>query len=404
MVEVALGDLLVLTPGSYIPADARLLTSHRLTVDESPLTGESLPIGKTHHYLAEADTALGDRRNMVYRGTAVTGGDGRAIVVATGRYTEIGKIQQLLGAAKAPVTPMQKQIDDMGMQLVLLSSGICVVVFAVGLLRGRPLAQMLMSAISLAVAAVPEGLPTVATATLALGIKAMKRRKVLIRQLSAVENLGSVQIICLDKTGTLTLNQMTVVTLQTLHAGINVKQQGFYQGDAKVDPYPIDQTLRRVMEVLVLCNESMPAKDGAGGLQGSPTENALLQVAIDAGEDVYALRMRRPTVNIDYRAEDRPYMVSIHALADGQFFAAVKGSPAEVLELCQQCSIDGRVEVLSEDQRKAILTWNQRLGADALRVLGLAYCISQNADGYKQREFIWLGLVGLEDVIRPGME
>lgn len=158
------------------------------------------------------------------------------------------------------------------------------------------------------------------------------------------------------------------------------------------------------MEVLVLCNESMPAKDGAGGLQGSPTENALLQVAIDAGEDVYALRMRRPTVNIDYRAEDRPYMVSIHALADGQFFAAVKGSPAEVLELCQQCSIDGRVEVLSEDQRKAILTWNQRLGADALRVLGLAYCISQNADGYKQREFIWLGLVGLEDVIRPGME
>ncbi|TAK63864.1 MAG: cation-transporting P-type ATPase [Methylobacter sp.] len=404
MPDVALGDLLVLAPGSYIPADARLLASHRLTVDESPLTGESLPISKNHEYVGEEDIALGDRQNMVYMGTIVTGGDGRAIAVATGRHTEIGKIQELVGIAKAPETPMQKQIDDMGMQLALLSSGICVLVFAVGLLRGRPLPQMLMSAISLAVAAVPEGLPTVATTTLALGIKEMKRQKVLIRQLPAVENLGSAQVICLDKTGTLTLNQMSVVTLQTLHAGIKVKQQGFYQGKAKVDLYRTDQTLRRMMEVLMLCNESMPAKDGAGGLQGSPTENALLQVAIDADEDVHALRQHRPMVKVDYRAEDRPYMISVHSLSDGQFFSAVKGSPAEVLELCQQCSLNGRVEVLSEDQRKTILTWNERLGADALRVLGVAYCITEGADDYKQREFIWLGLVGMEDVIRPGME
>ncbi len=400
MPEVALGDLLMLSPGSYIPADARLLTSHRLTVDESPLTGESFPIGKNHEYLGEEETALGDRQNMIYMGTTVTGGNGRAIVVATGRHTEIGKIQELVGIAKAPETPMQKQIDDMGRQLALLSSGICVLVFAIGLLRGRPLPQMLMSAISLAVAAVPEGLPAVATTTLALGIREMKRQKVLIRQLPAVENLGSVQVICLDKTGTLTLNQMSVVSLQTLHAGIKVKPQGFYHGNAKVDLYRTDQTLRRMMEVLVLCNEATLA----GKETGSPTEKALLQVAIDAGEDVRILRESRSMVKVDYRSEDRPYMVSVHALADGQFFSAVKGSPAEVLELCQKCSIDGQLEVLSEDQRKTILTGNERLGADALRVLGVAYCMTGDAAAYDQRELIWLGLVGMEDVIRPGME
>ena len=402
MPEVALGDILVLAPGSYIAADARLLDSHRLTIDESLLTGESLPSSKNGEYLGEEDTALGDRQNMVYMGTTVTGGNGRAIAVGTGRNTEIGKIQDLVGGTKTPVTPMQLQIDDMGMQLALLSTGICVLVFGVGLLRGRPLLEMLMSSISLAVAAVPEGLPTVATTTLALGIEEMKRRKVLIRQLPAVENLGSVQVICLDKTGTLTLNQMSVVALQTLQAGMKVKEGGFYQGDAKVDPYRTDETLRRMMEVLVLCNESMPAGKGAG-LQGSPTENALLQIAIDAGEDIHSLREQRPAVKVDYRAEDRPYMITVHSMEDGQFFTAVKGSPFEVLELCRECSINGCQEVLSEDQRKDILTWNERLGADALRVLGIAYCITGDVIGYKQQGLIWLGLVGMEDIIRPGM-
>ncbi len=403
MPEVALGDILVLAPGAYVAADARLLDSHRLTIDESLLTGESLPTSKNSEYVGEEVTALGDRQNMVYMGTTVTGGNGRAITVGTGRNTEIGKIQDLVGGTKTPVTPMQKQIDDMGVQLALLSTGICVLVFGVGLLRGRPLLEMLMSSISLAVAAVPEGLPTVATTTLALGIEEMKRRKVLIRQLPAVENLGSAQVICLDKTGTLTLNQMSVVALQTLQNGFKIREGGFYRGDAKVEPYTTDETLRRMMEVLVLCNESMPAETGACFLQGSPTENALLQIAIDAGEDIHTLRAQRPAIKVDYRAEDRPYMITVHTLEDGQFFTAVKGSPSEVLALCRMCSIDGRLEVLTEDQRKAILTWNEMLGADALRVLGVAYCISGDVSGYKQQGLIWLGLVGMEDVIRPGM-
>jgi Ca2+-transporting ATPase len=403
MPDVALGDILVLTPGSYVATDARLLESHRLTVDESPLTGESLPVTKNHDFLGEEDTALGDRLNMIYMGTTVTGGNGRAIAVATGPNTEIGKIQDLVGVTKTPTTPMQIQIDEMGMQLALLSSGICALVFMVGLLRGRPLLEMLMSSISLAVAAVPEGLPTVATTTLALGIKTMKSRKVLIRQLPAVENLGSVQVICLDKTGTLTLNQMSVVALQTLQVNLQVKEGGFYQEDTRVDPYQTDETLRRMMEVLVLCNESIPAENNSGLLQGSPTENALLQIAINAGEDVNSLRYQRPALKMDYRAEDRPYMVSVHALEDEQFFTAIKGSPPDVLALCNRCSINGCFEVFSEDQRQSILTWNERLGADALRVLGVAFCISSDINGYKQQELIWLGLVGMEDVIRPGM-
>ncbi|WP_051906336.1 cation-translocating P-type ATPase [Methylomarinum vadi] len=400
--DVVIGDVLVLMPGTYIAADARLLAATQLSIDESPLTGESMPVGKAHDFLGQEETALGDRQNMVYMGTTVTGGSGRAIVVATGRYSEIGKIQSLVGETVTPETPMQKQIDEMGLQLALLSSAICGLVFVVGLLRGRPLPEMLMSAISLAVAAVPEGLPAVATTTLALGINDMRRHKVLIRQLPAVENLGSVQVICLDKTGTLTLNRMSVVTLKTLQSTINVKQGRFFSGKDAIETQEFDRTLWLMMEVFVLCNESSPSEQGE--LQGTPTENALLQAAIDAGENVALLRKKHPTVKVDYRAEDRPYMITVHAQEDGRFFIAVKGSPAAVLELCIKGGSDDGEQTLSTDDRQAILTWNERFGADSLRVLGVAYCIADEVAGYQEQDFIWLGLVGMEDMIRPGME
>lgn len=403
LTDVTIGDILVLAPGAYIPADARLLASNRLSLDESPLTGESMPVGKNHEFIAEAETPMGDRENMVYMGTTVTGGNGRAVVVATGRHTEIGKIQSLVGETITPQTPMQKQIDDMGVQLALLSSGVCALVFVVGLIRGRPLPEMLMSAISLAVAAVPEGLPTVATTTLSLGIKDMQRHKVLIRQLPAVENLGSVQIICLDKTGTLTLNRMSVVALKTLQVSIKVCGGRFYVNESEVEPFELDSALRLMMEVFVLCNESSLAEAGRSDIQGSPTENALLQVAIDAGEYVEELRSSRPEVKIDYRAEDRPYMITVHALEDGRYFTAVKGSPSAVLDLCGQCCINGEFKDLSDEDRQEVLIWNERLGADSLRVLGVAYAIHEDLH-YDRQELIWLGLVGMEDEIRPGME
>lgn len=402
LIEVVIGDILLLAPGSYIPADARLLHGNRLSVDESPLTGESLPVAKDVNFQPANETALGDRRNMAYMGTMVTGGSGKAVVVATGRYTEIGKIQELVGEAQAPETPMQKQIDTMGMQLALFSSGICAVVFGVGLLRGRPLLEMLMSAISLAVAAVPEGLPAVATTTLALGIKDMQRHKVLIRQLPAVENLGSVQVICLDKTGTLTLNKMSAVAIHRLTSEIQVKQGEFYRDQERIQLYGLNIAYQRLMEVLVLCNESKPA--GAhGGLIGSPTENALLQLAIDAGEDVDALRRRYPSVRTEYRAEDRPYMVTVHLADNDRYLIAVKGSPLAMLDLCRWHGHEDDLKTLTEDDRNAILTGNERLGADALRVLGVAYRLVDDPEHFDICDLIWLGLVGMEDMMRPGM-
>ena len=202
--ELVAGDLLVLAPGNTVAADARLLEARRLTVDESSLTGESMPVAKHAARLAVTDVPLANRDNMVYRGTLVTGGQGLAVVVATGAASEIGRIQQLAGEAQSPETPMERQLRVLGNQVVWIAIGVCGGVFVVGLLRGYGALQMLKTAVSLAVAAVPEGLPTVATTTLALGLRNMRRQKVLIRHLEAVETLGAVQTICLDKTGTLT--------------------------------------------------------------------------------------------------------------------------------------------------------------------------------------------------------
>ncbi|MDA8339864.1 MAG: HAD-IC family P-type ATPase, partial [Nitrospiraceae bacterium] len=268
--QVVPGDILVLRPGSYVAADARLMEANHLSIDESTLTGESMPVLKRVESLelrVSADVPLADRVNMVYMGTLVTGGQGLAVVVATGRFTEIGKIQTLVGEAKPPETPMERQLSRMGTQLVIIGGAVCGVVFVIGLLRGYGLLQMLKTSISLAVAAVPEGLPTVATTTLALGIRKMRRHNVLIRHLDAVETLGSVQTICLDKTGTITMNRMSVVFIYTGMRRIMVsggnfslenkddRRQLLHDRKSCVNPYQCDELLR-LIHVSVLCNES----------------------------------------------------------------------------------------------------------------------------------------------------
>ena len=215
--EVVPGDLLVLRPGVYVAADSRLLEATQLSVDESVLTGESLPVIKDALAIKPQNTALADRVNMVFMGTLITGGQGIALVVATGSYTEMGQLQILVGEATAPDTPMERQLSLMGNQLVGISGAVCGLVFVIGLLRGQGFLEMFKMSISLAVAAVPEGLPAVATTTLALGIKNMGRQHVLIRRLDAVETLGAVQTMCFDKTGTVTENRMSV---QQVYAGM----------------------------------------------------------------------------------------------------------------------------------------------------------------------------------------
>lgn len=421
--DVVLGDILVLRPGSYVAADARLIEVKHLSVDESALTGESLPVTKTVEALQEDDLPLGDRTNMVYMGTVITGGQGLAVVVATRMFTEMGRIQTLVGETAIPETPMQRQLDQAGSQLVLISSAVCGLVFGLGMLRGYDFLQMLKTSISLAVAAVPEGLPAVATTTLALGIREMRQHKVLIRRLDAVETLGSVQALCLDKTGTLTINKMSVVELYANGNHIQVVEGRWRQGQALIDPQA-SETLLKILQVLVLCNESEVngTSDEAESLKGSSTENALLELAIAAGLDVVSLRQIYPLLAIHHRSEAHNVMTTLHtppanlspalphvaAIAHpGAFppkhFIAMKGSPTEVLSRCNWQIRDDKIVPLTQGDRAVIETENERMAGRALRVLGIAYRYSSHPEANTtQDNLIWLGLVGMVDPIRPG--
>ncbi len=405
--EIVIGDILVLKPGSYVAADARLIEAERLSVDESALTGESVPVLKTAQTLTGKDVPLAERANMVYRGTLVTGGQGLAVVVATGQLTEMGRIQTLVGETTVPQTPMERQLDQAGGQLVLLSSGVCGLVFALGLMRGYGVIQMLKTSVSLAVAAVPEGLPTVATTTLALGIGKMRRHNVLIRRLDAIEALGSVQTICLDKTGTLTANQMTVVELCTDCQRIEVTDGQFLLAGEPLNPYSCDELLK-LIHVSILCNESKVKNhhDGRYVVNGSATENALIQMAIAAGIDVLELKRKYPRVEISHRSEEQNFMRTVHIVHESQKLVAVKGSPTEVLELCCCQFKNGQQIPLTEADRQAIEVENERMAGKALRVLGAAYAhINDSEDEVGvSNNLIWLGLVGMADPVRHGVK
>ncbi|HVP78910.1 MAG TPA: HAD-IC family P-type ATPase [Thermodesulfobacteriota bacterium] len=405
------GDLLVLRPGSYVTADARLLEIQHLSIDESSLTGESMPVQKTTEPLTDGKVPLADRTNMVYMGTLVTGGQGIAVVVGTGRFTELGKIQMLIGEAKPPDTPMEKQLDRMGTQLVYLSSAVCGAVFLIGLLRGYGFLQMLKLSISLAVAAVPEGLPAVATTTLALGIRTMQKHHALIRHLEAVETLGSVQTICLDKTGTLTLNRMSVEMVYVGLREIDFSNQGFRAGEEEINPFICDELLR-LLHTVVLCNESeIFRQNGEFVVNGSPTENALIQMALGSGVDVIGLRKRHPLHKIYHRSENRNFMITLHEPEDQQHrVLAVKGSPTEVLAVCEFYLLNGEKFSLTDEDRHRIEVENERMAAKALRVLGVAYAWDglevNNSEAAEEipKGLIWLGLVGMGDPIRSGMQ
>ena len=392
---VVIGDILILKPGSYVAADARLVESDRLSVDESVLTGESIPVIKTWQTLPEPDISLAERTNMVYRSTFVTGGQGLGVVVATGQKTEMGCIQALVTETTIPKTPLEKQLDRAGGQLVLLSSAVCILVLGLGIVRGYGFIEMLKTSIALAVAAVPEGLPTVATITLALGINVMRQKRVLVRRLDAIEALGSVQTICLDKTGTLTANEMSVVAIQTPSHQIKVKDGQFF-GDRYEEFW-------QLFKVAILCNESQinPSQDK---IEGSPTENALMQMAISADLDITALQTQFPLLEINHRADGQNYMATVHQLNKSQKLIAVKGNPSEVLELCQFQFINDCPVLLTEIERQAIAMANQQMTSQALRVLGTAYKEVENTEEITSDKLVWLGLIGITNPIRPGVK
>ncbi len=419
--DVVPGDILLLRPGHYVAADARIIEAKRLTIDESALTGESVPSLKTYETLKEKNTPLSDRMNMCYMGTLITGGQGAAVVVATGKFTEVGRIQMLIGSASSPKTPMEEDLDKIGTKLVVVSGVLCGIVFVVGLLRGYGLLQMLKTAISLAVAAVPEGLPTVATTTLALGISAMKKQKVLIRHLEAVDALGSVQVLCMDKTGTITYNRMMVKELCFTNDRYKLDEKSLPSMATAFDVAFSDEVSGLVLSS-VLCNESEVIKNNSNFVvNGTPTENALIYMAMKAGIDIPELREVYPRVSIIHRSERRNFMATIHTFANGQaspqcieglddkVLIAVKGSPSEVLSLCSRYMESGVINDLTEDDILDIQTENERMGGHAFRMLGFAYAI-KNASTLKNygeealsNDLCWLGLLGMTDPVRPGV-
>jgi Ca2+-transporting ATPase len=406
--EVVPGDLIVLRPGSYVAADARLIETKYLSVDESALTGESMPVMKTTEELQVQDIPLADRTNMVYMGTLVTGGQGLAVAVATGGFTEVGKIQTLVGEARPPDTPLERQMDHLGVQLVYITCTVCGIVFITGLLRGYGFLEMLKSSIALAVAAVPEGLPTVATTTLALGIKRMRGMNVLIRHLDAVETLGSVETICLDKTGTITMNKMSVVQMHAGMRRLDVVEGRIMAEGKSVNPYTSEDVLR-LLHLSVLCNESMVSgQEGDYIVEGSSTENALVNLALSTGVDVNSLRAQHPIMKVNHRSEERHFMSTVHRSNDRQRLMALKGSPSDVLLLCKWYLKDGRQLELDDNARAVFEENNERMAGEALRVLAVAYAVANgdtlHSDEIIQQGLIWVGLVGMADVVRSGVK
>ena len=382
------GDIVLLGAGNAVPADLRLIEAPGLKINEAALTGEAAPVDKRTAALADVALPLGDEFNMAFKGTIVTYGRARGIAVATGMATELGKVASLLEAVPQLQTPLQKRLAAFGRQLALTILIVCAVVFALGVWRGEPMLLMLLTALSLAVAAIPEALPAVVSVMLALGARSMARRHALVRRLPAVETLGSVSFICTDKTGTLTLNEMRVVEVYV--AGERCPLSMF---DAAKGP------VRPLLLAFALCNDAEPG--GRDGAIGDPTEVALWRAAGEAGFDKQTLEHTAPRVMEIPFDSDRKRMTTFHR--DGsRFVAYTKGAPEAVLERCGTAMGDGKPPV----ERDPVLAIAEAMAADGLRVLAVA-CRDwdelpqeKNADSI-ERDLSFIGLVGLLDPPRP---
>lgn len=382
------GDVIVLSPGAVVPADARVILSRELSVDESSLTGESLPAEKTAELAPVPAPSLGERHNIVHRGTVVTGGDGRAVVFRTGLATEMARTRALLGTVRGPRPAVEERLDRLVTTLTVGAVAISGLVLAVGLLRGEPLARMLKSVIALAVSAIPEGLPAVSTTALALGAREMEKDGAFVRALTALEDLGSIDTICLDKTGTLTENRMDVVAAWTA-GGLREVGDGWA---AAADP-----DLLALAEGVALCNEASLSRAA-----GSSTEIALLRFADAVGVDHRALRREATLTALQSRNRARRWMATEHARGEnGEARVSVKGAPDELLALSTMEVAGGLARPMTIERRAAILEANAALARKGLRVLGVARR-EGTLGGGAVGGLAWLGLVALADPIRRG--
>jgi Ca2+-transporting ATPase len=407
--ELVPGDLIVLAAGARVPADGRIVESARLQIEEAALTGESLAVTKTSKLLQDKEAALGDRLNMAFLGTTITDGRGRLIVTATGAKSEVGKIGILIGEAITRATPLEQKLARLDRLLIVVVLVLCAVIVSAGWLRGATdFWHMLEIGLSLAIAAVPEGLPAVTTMTLALGMQRMARMRSLVRRLPAVETLGSVTVICTDKTGTLTKNEMTVCIYALDQRRVKVTGAGyepmgkFQDGDTLVDPRS-DEHLALALRIGMLCNDAKVERtDDHNTVLGDPTEAALIVAAEKAG-------MHHAVFVADFpRLSEVPFdsaskrMVTVHRTPQGQVLAFLKGSPGTLLAASNSQVYATEVTALTADDRRRWEETNQGLAGAALRVLGLAY--RELPEGYNEEDFTkeltFVGLVGMSDPLR----
>ena len=408
------GDVVVLEAGSQVPADGRLLVAEQLEIDESALTGESMPTGKRTDPVTEVDPAAGDRWCMVFMNTLVTRGRGELVVTATGPDTEMGLLAELINRTPVPATPLQRQLAQLGRRLAAIG-GVAVAAYVViGLLRGEPWLDVVLSAVALAVAAVPEGLPVVVTVTLAVGVHQMARRGALVKHLASVETLGATSVVCTDKTGTLTVNQMTVRSVWIGGREHAVSGEG-YQPDGSVTrddaplPAPEVDALRRLALASVLCNDSSVTDETA---VGDPMEAALLVLAGKVGIDPARVRARRPRVaEVPFDAQHR-YMATAHLDEQdpGQVLIAVKGALDGLLDRCTELAgPEGEVVPLDPAARSEVSAAMARLAGRGLRVLAVAERrvgrsdLERRALDEQLTGLTLLGVVGLLDPPRPGV-
>lgn len=388
--ELVPGDIVLLEAGDVVPADMRLIEAASLKIEEAALTGESVPVEKDITETVEAEAGIGDRVNMGYQNSNVTYGRGTGVVTNTGMYTEVGKIADMLANADETETPLKQNLTQLSKTLTYLIVVIAVIALLVGVfVRGEHPLKALMVAVALSVAAIPEGLPAIVTVILSLGTQVLTKRNAIIRKLPAIETLGSTEIIASDKTGTLTMNQMTVEKVYTNGQLI----------DAKEGLDASNTTLR----VMNFANDTKV--DPTGKLIGDPTETALVQFGLDHNFDVREVLKDEPRVAELPFDSDRKLMSTIHKEADGSYFVAVKGAPDQLLKRVTRIEVNGEVRPITEKDKNAILAINKDLAKQALRVLMMAYkyvdAVPTLESEIVESDLIFSGLVGMIDPERP---
>lgn len=413
--ELVPGDLVILEAGNYVPADLRLVESVNLKIEEASLTGESVPVEKNAEIVFNEDVPLGDRSNSAFMSTVVTYGRGKGIVVGTGMNTEIGLIAEMLESYEEEITPLQKKLAELGKILGIASLAICGVVFLLGLIRGVPVLEIFMTAVSLAVAAIPEGLPAIVTIVLALGMQRMVKRHSIIKKLHAVETLGSTTVICSDKTGTLTQNEMTARKIFVNGKFYSISGEGYRpEGEftldgEKVDPLA-DPDLKMLFTIGALCNDAKLEESGTDGdktcrIIGDPTEGCLVVGAAKASICLEELNKTKPRLQEIPFDSERKRMTTFHPHKDG-YIACIKGAPDVMLNLSNRILKDGQILNLTDDDRKQILEANHSMASQALRVLAFAFKLENEIPKDPkpeevEKDMIFVGLVGMIDPARP---